>query len=110
MEHNKLPKHTHYVSLENGVIHPALTHPSGYEDQFPAEWRPATAAEVDRYRAGSERGNTASVSLDAVVIDPALQTPGTIELAPDPPAPPPPSPVQEAPTIPPAVPPAPAAE
>lgn len=47
-------KHTHYVSLENGVIYPAMTSPAGYEDEHPSEYRPATQEEVDAYKSGAD--------------------------------------------------------
>lgn len=94
------PKHTHYVSLENGCIHPAMTSPAGYEDEHTTEWRPATAAEIKRYKegaAGSDRTEAyASLSEPLTSAQAAQVTPTTITLANDdndgvqiqPPAPP----------------------
>lgn len=71
-------KHTHYVSIENGVIHPAMTYPSGYEDEHPTEWRPATVSEVKKYKAGSE----STVTVQPVQLsDVENVTPSTIKLA-----------------------------
>ncbi|MCJ7409508.1 hypothetical protein LPQ06_28350 [Klebsiella pneumoniae] len=47
-------KHAYYVSLENGVIYPAMTSPAGYEDEHPSEYRPATQEEVDAYKNGAD--------------------------------------------------------
>ena len=101
MEHNLQPKHTHYVSLDNGSIHPALTSPSAYEDQHPAEWRPATTAEIEVYNAsrGVATANIQPIVLSGVV-DTNHSSPNTLQLDPEPllaPAPAPHSPVQEAP-------------
>ncbi len=78
------PKHQYYVSLSNDGIYPALSSPSGYEDEHPSEYRAATASEVEEYKAGVE----------AVVIKPlpvdydqlgVTASPATIQLAPEPP-------------------------
>ena len=47
---NPQPQFTHYVSLHNNSIHPAMTSPAGYEDEHPTEWRGATRAEIARYQ------------------------------------------------------------
>lgn len=79
------PKHTHYVSLENGCIHPALTSPAGYEDEHTTEWRPATQAEIQRYHAGTERTEAyVPVDLrDAAAERTEQATPSTLTLADD---------------------------
>lgn len=40
------PKHKFYVSLVNGGVYAAMTHPAGYEDDNPSEWRPASQADL----------------------------------------------------------------
>ena len=112
------PKHTHYVSLENGCIHPALTSPAGYEDEHTTEWRPATAAEIQRYESTGGQARTEAytpVPLTADAARTAEATPSSLVLSDEAPAalgtelaPPPPSGVQEAPLAAP-VPPAPIA-
>ena len=111
------PAHSHYVSLANDVIYPALSSPAGYEDQHPSEYRPATAAEIEKFK----RGNTVAVRVAPLPVDqaPAGATPTSITLADDgdageneqnvaPPAPAPaPVPAAPAPVINPAIPPAP---
>jgi hypothetical protein len=114
------PKHTHYVSLENGCLHPALTSPAGYEDEHTTEWRPATRAEIERYQnIGTDKFEAYQpVPLQADAQRTEQATPATLTLADDdnlgvditPPAPPlsisQPSVVPTAPPPPPAVSPA----
>lgn len=72
------PKHTHYVSMENGAIYPALTSPSGYEDEHPAEYRPATQAEIEQY----QRGNDSARPFEHATPQPVeIELPRTIQLA-----------------------------
>ena len=82
------PKFSHYVSLHNNSIHPAMTSPAGYEDDHPTEWRGATSAEVARYK-------TNPASNDSVVPKPlplsaahpdAVLTPSSITLQDDEPS------------------------
>jgi hypothetical protein len=110
-KNNAAPKYSHYVSLENGGIYPAMTSPSGYEDQHLTEWRGANPAEVEKYL----RGETA-VDVSPLPISPSpvfpLSSPTTLQLAPEDPAPPiapappaaPVQPIAEAPIVPPAAP------
>lgn len=81
------PKHTHYVSLENGCIHPALTSPAGYEDEHTTEWRPATQAEIQRYLAGAAGADrTEAYQPVPLGIDPVrteAATPSSLTLADD---------------------------
>lgn len=78
------PKHSHYVS-ENGSIHPAMTYPSGYEDEHPGEWRPASRAEIQKYKAGAAGHDTVVIQpldLDAVTdAAPVASHPNTLKLA-----------------------------
>lgn len=46
------PRHPIYVSIQNGVIQHAMSSPSGYEDEHPEDWRPATHAEREQFLAG----------------------------------------------------------
>ena len=50
-------RHPLYVSIQNGTIHRAMTSPSGYEDEHPEDWRPATLAEREQYLAGVDNIN-----------------------------------------------------
>lgn len=120
------PKHSHYVSLENGCIHPALTSPAGYEDEHTTEWRPATQAEIQRYLAGADRTEAYEpVPLDVNPARTEQATPTSLTLASDddagaqlgvqivppiPPAPLPPTPSALSPVAPPPAPPAPLSE
>lgn len=109
------PKHTHYVSLENGCIHPALTSPAGYEDEHTTEWRPATASEIQRYVDSAGRATTEAYTPVPLTADPARTAeavPSTLTLADEDNvgvqlAPPPPSNVPEAAVVPTTPPPAP---
>ena len=51
------PRHPLYVSIQNGTIHRAMTSPSGYEDEHPEDWRPATLGEREQYLAGVDNVN-----------------------------------------------------
>ena len=83
MEHNQSAKHTHYVSLTNGAIHPAMTSPAGYEDQHLTEWRPATHTEIQRYLSGSvETLDVSPLPLESL----APSSPTTLQLEPEDPA------------------------
>lgn len=78
------PKSTHYVSLHNNVIHPAMTSPAGYEDQHPTEWRPATATEIGRFKSGEHSVlDIQPLSLSPAEAEPRSAVPETITLAPD---------------------------
>lgn len=83
------PKHTHYVSLGNNVIYPAMRNLPGYEDDNPAEWRVASADEIERFKKGENKGRTAAsgeVQLHAAPV--AQAAPSSIKLADEEPAPP----------------------
>jgi hypothetical protein len=95
-------KHSHYVSLHNGVIYPAMTGLPGHEDANPSDWRPATATEVERYRAGQQTVDVSPIPLgESAPVAPNPAAPTTLQLAPDDvPAPViPPAGVQEAPVV-----------
>jgi hypothetical protein len=92
------PKRTHYVSLHNHVIYPAMTSPSGWEDEHPEDWRPASPDEVAKYKAGNDTIKIEAVDLSADETDsrPEAALPHTIELAEEDPVaniPPAPAPV-----------------
>lgn len=74
-----LPKHTHYVSIENDGIYPALSSPSGYEDEHPGEYRPATAAEIEKYKRGAEGVVQKPLPVDSGLV--GIAAPATIKLA-----------------------------
>lgn len=91
---------THYVSLHNGGIYPAMTSPAGYEDDHLNDFRPATKAEIEAYKNGAESiapqaAELAPESLSEAT--PSVASPSVIQLQPDDPAPAP------APAIPPPV-------
>jgi hypothetical protein len=89
-------KHTHYRSLANGIIYPAMTstgedrhgNPVFYQDEHPTEWQPATAAE---YAEQCRRENLLARRADVIDVSPTPTAP----LAPPAPAtgivPPPPA-------------------
>lgn len=86
-------KHTHYRSLANGVIYPALM-PSGedkhgtptfYQDEHPTEWQGATAeeyAEQNRREAADAR----RADVIDVVATPAPSAPAKAPAPPPPPS------------------------
>lgn len=87
MSQNTVAKHPFYVSMDNGIVYPAMTSPAGYEDEHPSEWRPANSFEIEQYKSGKANvGTPAPVPVD---LPPPAATPSTIQLADDP--------VQEAP-------------
>lgn len=80
------PKCSHYVSLSNHRIYPAMRNVPGFEDDNPIDWRPATADEVQMYKNGEQPKFApagAPVQLDAPA--PAA-APSTIQLADEDPA------------------------
>lgn len=85
---NRRAKASHYVSLGNGRVYPALRNVPGFEDDNPGDWRVANADEIAAY----ERGDaplpqpTGEVQLSQPVAQPA--SPATIQLAPEPTDPP----------------------
>ena len=85
------PLHSHYVSLENSVIQPAMSYPSGYEDEHLNEWRPATATEINRYLAGEDRVAATSGFPSMPSEAPTASAPASVKMASDDPAPPPPT-------------------
>lgn len=72
--------HSHYVSVGNGCVYPALTSEPGYEDRNPAEWRPATADEVERFNAGEAEADPFGdvLEIDMTQIDTAQLLAATI--------------------------------
>lgn len=83
------PKAPFYVSTANGGVYPAMRNVPGYEDDNPAEWRVATADEVEAYKRGDRI--TPTLPADEVVLSApaAPAAPSSIQLAEDdaPPAP-----------------------
>lgn len=77
------PKHSHYVSIENDGIYPALSSPSGYEDEHPSEYRAATAAEIEKYKRGAETVVERALPVDLLPV--SVASPTSITLAPEPP-------------------------
>jgi hypothetical protein len=78
------PKNTHYVSLINGHVYPAMRNLPGYEDDNLADWRPASAAEIERFNAGDmkpARDPVGTVQLAAPL--PVTATPSQLTLAPE---------------------------
>ncbi len=98
------PRATHYVSLTNGGIYPAMTAPLGHEDANPADWRAATPQEIQRYQQGQQAVDVSPIHLGESPIVPAgLSTPAALTLAADdaPPVAPvvPVAPIAEAPVV-----------
>lgn len=100
------PRATHYVSLTNGGIYPAMTSPLGHEDANPADWRAANPDEVQRYEQGQLEVDVSPIQLGdaAPAALTAIATPAALTLADDdvvvPPAPPvSAAPVAEAPVV-----------
>jgi hypothetical protein len=79
----KEPQSSHYVSMANGRIYPAMRAASaGYEDVHPDEWRPATPTEIRSFKNGVLDTDTRKVAtLSETVALPA--SPGSIRLADD---------------------------
>ena len=76
-------KCSHYVSTSNGRVYPAMRNVPGYEDDNPADWRPATVDEIAVYKAGGQPKPTpveTAVMLDAPA---AVAAPAAITLAED---------------------------
>lgn len=67
-------KHKYYVSMANGCIYQAMNTPGelGYEDRHPAEWRPATEDEIERYLNG-DKADTQEQQFDTVNLDEMLE-------------------------------------
>jgi hypothetical protein len=113
------PRHTHYVSLHNNTIHPALTSPAGFEDANPKDWRAATHAEIQQYLGGHDSLEVRPLPLTGIPGgSEALLNPRSLKLAEDDPEPVDQAPVYpavaampqdvpEAPVLPPVAPPAP---
>lgn len=85
------PLHSHYVSLANGLISPAMSYPSGYEDNHPNEWRPATQREVAIYRASNGKAVPVPGHNDVLDLAPppgerVASTPTSLVLEDDPPS------------------------
>jgi hypothetical protein len=59
------PKRSHYVSMHNSGIYPAMTSPPGWEDEHPEDWRPASPEEVAKFKAGID-----SVKIEAIDLTP----------------------------------------
>lgn len=85
------PRHPLYVSIQNGAIQQAMSSPSGYEDEHPEDWRPATFAEREQYLAGVDNinGNAQPQELPQFGAEQAtnVATPAALTLAPDDPVP-----------------------
>jgi hypothetical protein len=77
------PRNTHYVGTNN-VIYPAQTGLPGYEDDNPADFRPATNAEIEQYNKGNDvvsfGGSAGVVDLSAAA---PTRTPTKLTLADD---------------------------
>lgn len=83
---NRTAKATHYVSLSNHRVYPALRNLPGFEDDNPGDWRIANAAEIEAYLRGDAVAlkPTGEVQLSQPILQPAAPT--TIQLAPEEPA------------------------
>lgn len=46
-----LPRHKFYKSRWNGLVYPAMSNPSGMEDQNTEDWEPASEQEIAAYHA-----------------------------------------------------------
>lgn len=77
-----MPKHTHYVSMMNDGIYQALSSPSGYEDEHPDEFRPATPDEIAKYKAGAESVKIEHIDLsESEVVEQERASPMSLKLA-----------------------------
>ena len=83
------PRHPLYVSIQNGTIHRAMASPSGYEDEHPEDWRPATLAEREQYVAGVDNinGNPQPAPIPLFDATGSVATPQTLTLQADDPVP-----------------------
>jgi len=104
-------RHPLYVSIQNGTIHRAMTSPSGYEDEHPEDWRPATLGEREQYLAGVDNINGNPQPQPIALFDALgnVATPTSLTLQADDPVPvdialPPAPPAPVAPPLPPVVP------
>lgn len=95
--------HTHYVSIHNGVVYPAMTSPEGHEDNNPSDWRPATPQEIEAYLAGDRQVDVSPLPVDVSAPVESAASPSSLRLEDGPP-----TAVQEAPVVPPVAPPPPA--
>lgn len=98
-------RHTHYVSLHNNTIHPAMTYPPGFQDANPKDWRPATHAEIERYKAGKDALEVLPLAFGTPG-EASVASPKTLQLSDDEPVVPvtPPAPsIPEAPVLEPAI-------
>lgn len=79
------PRASHYVSLTNGGIYPAMTAPLGHEDANPADWRAANPDEIQRYQQGQLEVDVSPIQLGdaAPAALTALATPAALTLAAD---------------------------
>lgn len=102
------PKSTHYVSLHNNGIYPAMAGGAeGYEDEHPTEWRRANQDEIERYVRGEVDVQVVPIALSAAVAPDIAPQPTAVVLAPEDPvvenpaptivAPAPAAPIAEAP-------------
>lgn len=87
----RVAAHSHYVSLQNDTIYPAMTYPVGYEDDHPNEYRVATAAEIKRLKAGKDSVSISPLPTEPVDAAPNVAAPAMIQLAEEDEAPPPPA-------------------
>lgn len=78
------PRHPLYVSIQNGAIQQAMSSPSGYEDEHPEDWRPATFAEREQFLAGVDNiaGNPQPMQLPQFAAT-EQATPSSLTMAPD---------------------------
>lgn len=79
------PKRTHYVSMHNDVIYPAMSAPAGWEDEHPEDYRPATPEEIARYQSGQHLLKIEQIDLSPAAMDeaPASASPTTLRLMED---------------------------
>lgn len=93
------PKFTHYVSLHNNGIYPAMSGGAeGYEDEHPSEWRRANQDEIERYVRGEADVQVVPIALSAAVA-PVAPQPVSVQLAPEDPAEANPAPTIVAPVV-----------
>lgn len=79
------PKRSHYVSMHNNVIYPAMSSPAGFEDEHPEDYRPASPEEIAKYKAGRDVVVVEEIDLSDVVTAeaPVLSSPSSIRLQDD---------------------------
>lgn len=81
------PRHTHYVSLSNNGVYPAMRSPSGFEDDNPKSWRPANSHEIQLYKEGKPLlTEVTGDEIDIADEAPLRAAPAALKLADDEPA------------------------